>query len=249
MRASIIMAVCCLAVYLRRPILSANSLALAWIVVALHNPADLFSVGCQLSFLAVAILYWGTSRWFNSKPDPLMRLIEESRPTWLRALRWTGKRVFEFYAITWAILLLQAPLVASHKHLFSPIGLIIGPPVLFLTSIALIAGFLLLLSCFLMLPVAPLFALVSQSSLACCEKIVDWSDRLSWGHWYVGDIPAWWLWIFYPALLAVLTQQPLRQRWRWGGLAGLGWLCVGFLLAMALVGGRRRGGAGGVRWT
>ncbi len=249
MRAAVIMGVCCLAVYFRRPILSANSLALAWIVVALLNPTDLFSVGCQLSFLAVVILYWGASRWFFRSQDPLKRLIEESRPTWLRILRRLGARVLQFYAITWTILLLQAPLVASHNHLLSPVALIIGPPVLFLATIALIAGFLLLLSCLLMFPLAPLFAAVTQASLAACEHVVDWSDRVSWGHIYVSDIPAWWLWVFYLALLAVLTQQPLRERWRWGGLAGLGWLCVGLFLAVPLLGGDNRPGSEELRCT
>jgi competence protein ComEC len=237
MRAAVIMGACCLAVYFRRPILSANSLALAWIVVALLNPTDIFSIGCQLSFLAVAILHWGTSRWFQGNPDPLQRLIEESRPPWLRACRWVGKRILESYAITGVILLFQAPLVASHNHLISPIALIIGPPVLFLASVALISGFLLLLSCIIMMPLTPLLAWATQSSLAACERIVDWSDRLSWGHWYVGDVPAWWLWVFYAALLAVLTQQPLWQRRRMGAVAGLGWLCVGLVSTMPLLTG------------
>jgi hypothetical protein len=34
----------------------------------------------------------------------------------------------------------------------------------------------------------------------------------------VADRPptTWWLWILYLGLLAVLTQGPLRRRWRWG---------------------------------
>jgi competence protein ComEC len=233
MRAAVIMGVLCLAVYLRRPTLSANSLALAWIVVALLNPTDLFSPGCQLSFLAVAILYWGIRFWLRREPDPLQRLIEESRPPWLQALRWIGKRVVQAYAITWIILLLQAPLVASHNHLVSPIALIIGPPVIFFTFITLLAGFLLLLSCFLFGPLAPVFAAITETGLVACEKIVTWSDQLSWGHWYVGDVPAWWLWIFYPTLLVVLTHEPLRERWRWAGLAGIGWLCIGMIAGSA----------------
>jgi competence protein ComEC len=249
MRAAVIMGVCCLAVYFRRPILSANSLALAWIVVALINPTDLFSIGCQLSFLSVVILYWGTSGWFAPSQDPLERLIEESRPTWLRILRRTGMRVLQFYAITWSILLLQAPLVASHNHLLSPIAFIIGPPILFLATIALIAGFLLLLSCLMMLPLTPLLASVTQTSLIACEKVVDWSDQLRWGHFYVSDIPAWWLWVFYLGLLAFLTQQLLRERWRFGRLAGLGWLCVGLVVAVPLVGVGSRAGHEELRCT
>src|SRR5439155_23168983 len=99
MRAAVVVGVICLAVYLRRPTLSANSLALAWIVVALLNPTDLFSTGCQLSFLAVIVLYWGTNQWFYVEQDPLQRLIAESRPAWLQAFRGLGKRVLQIYAV------------------------------------------------------------------------------------------------------------------------------------------------------
>src|SRR5262249_42858726 len=34
----------------------ANSFAVAWLAVLLLNPTDIFTAGCQLSFLAVAIL-------------------------------------------------------------------------------------------------------------------------------------------------------------------------------------------------
>jgi competence protein ComEC len=229
MRAAVIMGVFCLAIYLRRPVLSANSLALAWIVIALLNPTDLFSIGCQLSFLAVVILYWGTSQWFCAEQDPLQRLVEESRPAWLQGLRWIGRRVLQMYAITWVILLLQAPLVASRHHLITPIGFIIGPLVIGLALISLISGFLLLLSCFALKPLAPLFAVITETGLSACEKVVNWSDQLTWGHWYVCDVPIWWLWIFYPALLIVLTHASLRQRWRWVTTVGIGWLCVGLL--------------------
>ena len=37
----------------------ANLLALAGLVTLLFNPAHLFDTGCQLSFLAVAAVFWG----------------------------------------------------------------------------------------------------------------------------------------------------------------------------------------------
>src|SRR5260370_1208554 len=43
-----------------RPVMPANSFALAWILVAAINPTDVFNSGCLLSFLAVAVLFWGT---------------------------------------------------------------------------------------------------------------------------------------------------------------------------------------------
>ena len=64
---------------------------------------------------------------------------------------------------------------------------LLGPLAIFLIFIALIAGFLLLLSCFSMKPLAPVFALITEACLGACEKVVNWSERLTWGHWYVGD--------------------------------------------------------------
>jgi hypothetical protein len=37
----------------------------------------------------------------------------------------------------------------------------------------------------------------------------------------VGTVPDWWLGGGYLALLAVLTQAPLRRHWRWAALAGV----------------------------
>src|SRR5262249_43195668 len=88
MRSAVTVCVVCGGLILRRPVLPANSFALAWIVVALLNPTDLFNAGCQLSFLSVAVLCWGAGRWFRetSETDPLQRLIDETQPTWRKVL-------------------------------------------------------------------------------------------------------------------------------------------------------------------
>ena len=56
----------------------ANLLALALLVTLMLNPAHLFDVGCQLSFLAVATLIWGVSpvlRWAHREaPRPVLGL-------------------------------------------------------------------------------------------------------------------------------------------------------------------------------
>jgi competence protein ComEC len=109
----------------------------------------------------------------------------------------------------------------------------LGPPLVLLTSIALLAGFVLLLAAAVWLPLASLFAPVVHGCLAACEAMVDAVDRWPGSHWYVGDIPEWWLWILYLGLLAALTQEPLRRRWPRAVAAGLGWLCVGLLAGAA----------------
>ncbi|HEY7152751.1 MAG TPA: ComEC/Rec2 family competence protein [Gemmataceae bacterium] len=233
LRSAIAVCAVCGALVLRRRVLPANLFALSWLAVALLNPTDLFTAGCLLSFLSVAVLYWGARFLFEREDDPLARLGEESRPAWQRGLRRLGRRVFECYAITSLIWLAIAPLAASRYQMVSPIGLVLGPPLIVLTTVALFAGFLLLLAGVLCPPLTGPLASVVHYSLACCESLVNAGDHLPYAYSYIGTIPDWWLWVFYVGLLAALTQEPLRQRWRWVGAAGLGWLCAGLAAGAA----------------
>ena len=61
-RATILVLVACIAVWLGRRPLGFNSLAAAALVVLAINPAHLFHVGAQLSFLCVAGLIWFATR-------------------------------------------------------------------------------------------------------------------------------------------------------------------------------------------
>jgi competence protein ComEC len=232
LRAAVAVCAVCGAVVVRRRTLPANLFALSWLVVALLNPTDLVDQGCQLSFLAVAILYWGTGGLARPEPDPLQEAIDAARPAWVRGLRWLGRLAFEAYALTALISLALAPLLAYRTNAVPVAGLLLGPPLTFLASVALFAGFFLLLLAPLPGPLASLPARVVDGSLGACEWLVDRAD--GWGtHVYVPDIPAWWVCACYLALLGVLTQGPLRVRWRWGVVAGLGWLCVGLLAGAA----------------
>jgi competence protein ComEC len=220
MRSAATVCLFCGGLLLRRITLPANSFALAWLTVAILKPTDLFTTGCQLSFLSVAILYWGVSRWFRAEPDPLGQLVEESRPRWMRWGRWLIRQVLVSYGITLVIWLALAPLVAARYNLISISGLFIGPPVVLLTSIALLSGFLLLTTAAVCAPLVPMFAWVTRWSLAGCEFLVNAGDAVRAGRLYVSGVSEWWLWVFYVGLLAFLTLQSLRTRWQWVMLAG-----------------------------
>lgn len=231
LRAAVVVAVLCGGDLLRRPAMQANSLALAWILVALVNPTDLFDAGCQLSFLSSVLLYWGVSRWFRRETDPLDRLIDEARPAWLRALRGLGWRLAVPYLVTAILWTTLSPLVACRYHILSPIALLFGPPVTFLACIALITGFLLLLAAAACPPLVPLFAWLTSLGLAGCDFFVTTADSLH-SYQYVPNIPAWWVIGFYVGLLSVLWIEPLRRRRRWLILGGLTWLCIGLLATL-----------------
>ena len=227
LRSAVAVCAVCGALILRCRVLPANLFALSWIAVILVNPTDLFTAGCLLSFLSVALLTWGTRNLFQREDDPLNRLIDDTRPAWDRALRRLGWRGIETYAVTAIIWTAISPLVMGRYQLIAPIAIPLGPPLVLLTTIALIAGFLLLLVGVVCMPLTMLFAPMVQISLGACEFLVDWSIRSTYAYFYIGSIADWWLWVFYLAFFAVLTQEPLRRRWRWASMAGLGWLCVG----------------------
>jgi competence protein ComEC len=230
LRSAVTVAVFCGGLMLRRPALLPNALALSWLTVAALNPTDLCGTGCQLSFLSVAVLYWGgAGRWFHPPTDPLEQLLEEDRPWWLRWLIARFRNVAALYALTTMIWLAVTPLVAARYHCVAPIALLIGPPVTLLTSIALVCGFLVLVASAVCWPLVPLFAYPTHWSLAACEWLVNTADQLPGSHFYVSDIPEWWLWIFYIGLMGMLLLESLRQRWRWVALAGVAWVCVGLV--------------------
>jgi competence protein ComEC len=233
MRAAITVCVIAAGVVLRRRVLPGNALALAWLAVGVHNPADLCSAGCQMSFVSVALLSWGM-RWKTAaEGDPLECLIEESRPAWVRALRWLGRVVVVNYAISLLIWLAVTPLAAARYHVVAPCGVLLGPPLMVLSSVALIAGFLQLAVAAVWEPLALPFASVVHYCLAGCEGLVDLADRCPGSYLHVGDVPEWWLWLFYLVLSLMLTQPWLRFRWRWAVPAGVAWLCLGLLMASA----------------
>jgi competence protein ComEC len=230
-RAATMVALICGGLVLRRIVLPANAFALAMLIVLVLQPTDIADAGCQLSFLCVAMLTWGVSRWFAPRePDPLERLIDASRPAWMRALRSAGRWLLVSYGITLVLGLTVIPLVAYRYHVISPIGFLIGPPVVFLAAIALVAGFLLLIAAAVAPPLIPLFGGVTDWSLRMCGWVVDLADRIPYGHWAVGAVPGWWLAVFYAVLLSALILPTVRARWRPLAVAGVGWLALGLVL-------------------
>jgi competence protein ComEC len=212
-RAAVMACAVCGAILLRARALPANTFALAWIVVLVLNPTDLFTAGFQLSFLCVAVLVWGIPRWFPPRPpDPMRELIEESRSVPARLVRGALRLVGQAYLITLVLGLATAPLVAYWQGLVSPAGVAIGPAAILLTTVALIAGFLLLF----VWPVGPLAAPCAWAagrSLALCDWLVGAADRLPGACWYVGPPPLWWVAGFYAVgAVWLLAGGPERVR-------------------------------------
>src|SRR5581483_1342581 len=151
-------------------------------------------------------------------------------PWVVRKLRVTGRAFVWAYVVNAAVWLAVTPLVAARYHLVAPVALLLGPPLTVLTSIGLLAGFLLLLLAPWGGPLAWPLALATRLSLTGCDLLVRTGAELPGAYTYVPDLPEWWLWVFYPGLLLGLA---LPAGFRVRGpllLAGGAWLALGTAL-------------------
>lgn len=244
MRAAVMVGALCAGIVMRRPAPRANTFALAWLVVLMLNPTDLFTAGFQLSFLCVGVLIWGIPRWFPPRePTPLQQLIEESRPGWQRLLRAFLRGLGWWYLVSLILTLATAPLVALWQNVVTPSGVLLGPPLILLTSIALVSGFLTLLLSLIGSWAALPFAGLTRASIGLCDWIVNLAERLPGSCFYVPNIPVWWLIGFYVILIAWMSSTRFviappavggsrfapRMQKAPLALAMLGWLCAGLV--------------------
>jgi competence protein ComEC len=175
------------------------------------------------------VLIWGVGRWLTPRElSPVEQLIEESRTLPGKVVRAGFRAVWVAFAVSLILGAVNSPLVLARQNVVSPVGVILGPPLVFLTSVALIAGFLLLL-------VAPLgtwpawpFAFVTRWSLAACEWLVRLAEDVPGAWVYAPGPTTWWLVGFYVGVAGVVLFD---GRWRLWFLAGLAaWVLGGLAL-------------------
>lgn len=215
-----------------------NALACSAFVVLLWNPADLFDIGAQLSFLAVLGIICGV-RWAAASrllwTDPYRR----DRPRFERMLRWCGRWVLDAYIVTAAVWLFTLPIMLGTFHLAAPIGLLVNVVLVPYSAVLLGAGFLLMGAALLLPEIAFIPASVFDRLLSLLNWLVSSSAATPLGHFYVVGPGTWWTFGWY-ALLAVaadvirLSMATIRA-WQALGL----WTIVG--LTAGLFGPSRDG--------
>jgi competence protein ComEC len=214
----------------------ANLLSGAALATLLHNPSDLFDVGCQLSFLAVAAIMWlvpAVLEWDAPVLLPLDVLERRLEPWWRMASR-MGLAGLRAGVVGSAVIWMAAwPLVSLRFHLVSPIGVLINIPLIPLTSLALLLSGLTLLLSAIWAPLGTPFAWACGQCLGWTEAAVRWGTAWRWGHSFVIGPPWGWVLAFY-AMLAIATIAGVsrwRSRRRWWALA-IVWGTIGAVWPM-----------------
>lgn len=228
LRAVVLVVIICMALQFGRRPLGFNSLGAAGVCVLIWNPAELFDVGAQLSFLSVAVLVHTARRWLDDPPvDALDRLIAETRPRPVRALRFMGQSLGRITAISIAVWLVTMPLIMARFHLVSPIAVVLNPLLWLPVAVALLSGFTTLVVGPWIPPLGSISGWLCDRSLAVTEWSVGAMNELPGGHFYVPGPSDWWLAGFYfgcaaialfPAVFTWPRRAALLAAWTGAGL-------------------------------
>ena len=124
----------------RRPTLM-SSMGLALIVILVANPGDIYNIGLQLSFVAVAgmaLLARPIERALFPQRDELDRLqAPEERDWWRHPIRWYVQKTLCVSIAAW---LATTPLMAYHFSMITPLAPVASVVLLPVVTLAMIAG-------------------------------------------------------------------------------------------------------------
>ena len=236
-RATVLVLVACAAMYSGRRAIGINSLAAAALVVLAINPAHLFHVGAQLSFLCVAGLIWCAPWRPHGDDDEVKRADRTIDRLVMQNLGWLPWLWVKFrraaIGLTLAgvlLWLLTSPLVMARFHILSPVALVLNVFVWIPMLLSVLSGFGVLLCGTICPPLGYLCGRLCNASFLVLESIIDWARHVP--HYWVSGPADWWLWGFYGALGLLLAFPRLRpSRTKCAALL-LVWIAVGFTAAV-----------------
>ena len=149
-----------------------NLLAVAALALLLLNPMQLWDVGFQLSFVAVASIVYLVPKmekpfrklWESAESDDVSNLqkIKNTAVKWLVLS----------YLVTFAAQLGTGPLIAVHFYRAYPLGIIVGPFAVGLVSLVVGVGIVSVCVGFIWLPLAKLLALVNHAIIFIFLKLI-----------------------------------------------------------------------------
>ena len=223
-RASIFIVLFCIARLAGRKGSAINILAIAALIVLVINPTDLFALGTQLSFLAVAAIAFGSGLIFSPITDPLDRVIATTRPLPQKILQATRSSFRAAFTVSGLVWLISIPLVAGQFHVLAPIGLIVNPLLLIPISIALYSGLMILVFGDLVSVIAKIAVAFCTFSLAFTESIVGVASGLPMSHFWTPGPGTLAVAIFYCGWIVFGLYPPCRLSMKRLCLLGFAWL-------------------------
>ena len=206
-----------------------NLLAFAALVLLLLNPFQVWDVGFQLSFVAVASIVY----FVPKLEKPLRRLWENeadaasqeviSIPTKFKnaAVKW----LVLSYLVTLAAQIGTTPWIAYHFFRAYPFGLIVGPFAVGLVSLIVAVGMVSVCIGFIWLPLAKLFGLLNHVIISVFLVLIDLFGQ-AWGVVKLTP-PTFGVCVLYISLFfGIANWRYIRRQWRIASLVGLSVIAI-----------------------
>ncbi|MDE0634284.1 MAG: DNA internalization-related competence protein ComEC/Rec2 [Candidatus Poribacteria bacterium] len=197
-----------------------NVLAVAALTLLLINPMQLWDIGFQLSFVAVASIVYLVPKM----EKPFRKLWEPPEsgdvPTFLKYKNIAVKWLVLSYLATFAAVLGTGPLIAFYFYRAYPFGIIVSPFAILLVTQIVMVGWILICVGFVWLPLAKLLAFVNHFLLT----ILVGPLRIFETEWGVMKIapPTFGLIVVYIAICLGITHwRYVYKQWKVASLIGL----------------------------
>ena len=201
-----------------------NLLAFAALVLLLLNPLQLWDVGFQLSFVAVASIVY----FVPKMEKPVRRLWEgtegsssESRSSVLIKFRNVAiKWGVLSYLVTFAAQIGTGPIIAYHFFRGYPLGIIVGPFAVGLVSLIVAVGLASVCVGFIYLPFAKLFGVLNHAIISIFLTLIGMFGQ-AWGVIKLTP-PTVGLFVLYIACCFGITHwRSVYRQWKVASLIGL----------------------------
>lgn len=221
LRAAILLATVILSTAMARPHHPLNSLSLAAILIAGWMPTAVFSVGMQLSFLAVATLLTcgrprGRGHTLASQSVELEtqfdELAFESLGRSRRSLLWIGGGVATAIWYSGCVSVITLPIVWEQFHVVSPISVLVNVLLSPLMIIALSAGVGTVVAGWVFAPLAVIPGWICTQVLNVMRWVIDVAAGVPGGHTWLPSPTVVWVLMYYLVLLLVLAVWPSGRR-------------------------------------
>jgi len=222
---------------IRLPGNALSALAASALALLLVEPLQLFHTGFQMSYAVVAALILLGAPLAERWLEPWQPFTLVPRPQWRwwhAAIAWSGRKLIASVAGCWAAFLASAAAGIGFFGVFSPGSLLANLVILPLSSLAIVAGFLSLLTGLAgLMPWSALFNAAAALIIIASEWLLVRGTTLP-GVYFPAAFRTGWL---TPASLAGMTAlllagSAVRWRKRYGGF----WPPVVFLALLLLFG-------------
>ncbi len=202
-----------------------NLLSVAALALLLLNPMQLWDVGFQLSFVAVASIVF----FVPKMEKPLQKLWNDTDAAEANILHRYRKKALKWLVLSYLVTITAqigtAPLITFHFYRAYPLGIIIGPFAVGLVSLIVGIGMVSVCVGFIWVPLAKILALFNHAIFYVFLQLIGIFGQ-KWGVMKLVPPTFGLILIYISVCLCITHWRYLYKQWRLASLIGLSVLTI-----------------------